>query len=160
MDNAEQNRLLTEAVERIMAARELAVPIMEQILNAGQDVVFLQGRKKVRKGGMILNFNASRNTIILKAGRNIEEVFVEQLVEIMEPLAPEPEDDEEGDEAEDEVGMARGPLPSHINPEDVPSLAADFARMNEMDDEERDTFARKVSGYTGPSKGKKDKPPF
>lgn len=158
MDNAEQNRLLTEAVERIMAAREAAVPVMEQVLNAGQDVVFLKGRKKERKVGMVLNFTASRNTILVKVGRGVEEILVEDLVEVIEPIAPEPVEggDDDGEEAEDEVGMARGPYPSHINPEEVPALAADFARMGSMSEEERDVFARKVSGYTGPREG----PPF
>jgi hypothetical protein len=129
-------------------------------LSNGQDVVFLKGRKKERKGGMVLNFNASRNTILVKVGRTIEEILVEDLVEIVEPLFAEPEDDGEDD---GEQEQERGPLPSHINPEEVPGLAADFARMHEMSEEERDTFARKVSGYTGPKKPQKPKqerPPF
>lgn len=151
MDNSEQNKVLTAAIEGILAAREVAASAMMDALNQGQDVVFLKGRKKERKVGMVLNFNAEDNTILVKVGRSIEEVLVERLVEIVEPFGVPLDDEEDAVDMDEE----EAPLPAHISREEVPELAAQFARMHSMEPEEREQFARKISGYTGPAKGPK-----
>lgn len=105
MDNTEQNRLLTEAVERIAEAREQATEMMEQVFSPGMDVVFLKGRKKERKVGNVVSLDASRNWLFVKCGRGYEEVDVENVVEIVEPVVvrhpdfddDEPEDASDGD---------------------------------------------------------------
>lgn len=96
MDNAEQNKIIMAAVEKVLAAREEAAAAMKDVLISHMEVKVAVGRKKVIKVGTLYGFNAEENVMIVKLGRSVDEVPIERLLEIVEPMAFEvPEDDDE-----------------------------------------------------------------
>jgi len=102
MDNAEQNKLLLAALDKVLEGREAAAEAMREVLKSGMNIRFVKpGKKREERVAMLITIMPDENTMLVKDGRQYVDVEFHRFIEVVEPMAAPDEDEEEPVEDDD-----------------------------------------------------------